>query len=78
MTSFLVDIFRSPDPERDGRTITVAEMLDKAKTRVETEFKEDKLLAGQAAGGDWGDLLRARPDPGNDWNSLRVIVRHDA
>ena len=39
VTDFLVEIFHSPDPERDGRTITVADMLDKAKTRVETEFR---------------------------------------
>ena len=34
VTDFLVEIFRSPDPERDGRTITVAEMLNKAGTRI--------------------------------------------
>ena len=50
VTNFLVDIFRSPDPERDGRTITVAEMLDKAKTQVETEFKEDKVLQAKLLG----------------------------
>ncbi len=47
VTEFLVEIFRSPDPYCDGRTITVAEMLDKAKTRVETEFQEDRLLQGK-------------------------------
>ena len=44
VTRFLVEIFRSPDPEQDGRKITVAEMLDKAKSRVETEFTDDRLL----------------------------------
>ncbi len=50
VTSFLVDIFRSPDPERDGRTITVAEMLDKAGTRAETEFKEAPRLRAELLG----------------------------
>ncbi len=31
VTDFLVEILRSPDPERDGRTITVVELLDRAK-----------------------------------------------
>jgi hypothetical protein len=44
VTNSWSSIFRSPDPERDGRTITVAEMLDKAKMRVETEFQDDRLL----------------------------------
>ena len=44
VTKFLVDIFRSPDPERDGRTVTAAEVLDKAKAQVETEFKDDEVL----------------------------------
>ena len=50
VTDFLVEIFRSPDPEQDGRTITVVEMLDKAKVRVETEFKEDRLLQAKLLG----------------------------
>jgi len=59
VTNFLVDIFRSPDPERDGRTITVAEMLDKAKARVEMEFKDDPLLQAkllEAIGETYGGL----------------------
>ena len=42
VTKFLVDAFRSPDPTRDGRAITVAEMLDQAVTRVEQEFAQDR------------------------------------
>ena len=30
VTAFLVHGFRSPDPARDGRTITIAEILDRA------------------------------------------------
>lgn len=41
VSKFLTEVFASPDPERDGRTITVAESLDKAVGRLETE------LAGQ-------------------------------
>ncbi|MBM4089897.1 MAG: serine/threonine protein kinase [Planctomycetes bacterium] len=44
---YLVEVFRSPDPERDGRTITVAEVLDQARSRVEEEFREDRVLQGQ-------------------------------
>ncbi len=50
VTDFLVEIFRSPDPERDGRTITVAEMLGQAQTRVETEFRTDSLLQAKLLG----------------------------
>ena len=50
VTDFLVEIFRSPDPERDGRTITVAETLGQAKMRVETEFPEDPPLQAKLLG----------------------------
>ena len=50
VTDFLVEAFRSPDPERDGRTITVAEMLGKAKTSVETEFSADPVLQAKLLG----------------------------
>jgi serine/threonine protein kinase len=53
ISNFLTSAFQSPDPARDGRTITVAEMLDKAKTRVETEFKDDKLLQAKLLGAIW-------------------------
>ncbi len=47
VTKFLVDTFRSPDPECDGRTITVAEMLDQAKKRAEEEFQEEPVLRAE-------------------------------
>jgi serine/threonine protein kinase len=31
---YLVEAFRSPDPERDGRTVTVAEVLDRAVEKL--------------------------------------------
>ncbi len=43
ISTFITEVFRSPDPARDGRTITVAETLDKASEKLETE------LAGQPA-----------------------------
>ena len=36
ISQFFVKIFRSPEPTRDGRTITVAEMLDRASVELET------------------------------------------
>jgi len=38
ISTFLNDVFQSPDPSRDGRTITVAETLDKAVKKLETSF----------------------------------------
>jgi eukaryotic-like serine/threonine-protein kinase len=38
ISKFLTDVFQSPDPERDGRTITVAETLSNATKRLETEL----------------------------------------
>ncbi|HEY5914291.1 MAG TPA: tetratricopeptide repeat protein [Verrucomicrobiae bacterium] len=43
ITKFLTGVFQSPDPARDGRTITVAEALDKAVKDL------DSNLAGQPA-----------------------------
>ncbi len=43
ISAFMGEIFRSPDPTRDGRIITVAETLDKAAKNVEID------LAGQPA-----------------------------
>ena len=40
VAAFLVEVFESPDPERDGRTITVAEMLDRAVERLKTELQD--------------------------------------
>jgi serine/threonine protein kinase len=41
ISKFMTEVFQSPDPERDGRTITVAETLGSAARKLETE------LAGQ-------------------------------
>ncbi|MFO1484721.1 MAG: serine/threonine-protein kinase [Verrucomicrobiaceae bacterium] len=38
ITTFLVDAFQSPDPARDGRTITVAETLDHAAKQLESDL----------------------------------------
>ncbi len=35
VTQFLVDAFRSPDPNRNGRNITVAEILERAESKAE-------------------------------------------
>jgi tetratricopeptide (TPR) repeat protein len=45
VTDFLVDAFRSPDPDRDGRTITVAEVLDRAEKRLDG-LAEQPLVRG--------------------------------
>ena len=38
ISKFLTDVFQSPDPARDGRTITVAETLGAAAKKLETEL----------------------------------------
>lgn len=38
ISTFLIEIFQTPDPERDGHTITVAETLDKAAQKLETNL----------------------------------------
>jgi tetratricopeptide (TPR) repeat protein len=43
VTKFLVDAFASPDPDRDGRTITVAEVLDRAEKRLEKELLDQPV-----------------------------------
>ncbi len=35
LSTFLIDVFRSPDPALDGRTITVAETLDRAAHKLQ-------------------------------------------
>lgn len=37
ISSFLAEVFRSPDPARDGRTITVAETLVRSAKKLETD-----------------------------------------
>jgi hypothetical protein len=38
ISKFLTEVFQSPDPERDGRTITVAEALGAAAKKLETDL----------------------------------------
>ena len=40
ISEFMVGVFQSPDPARDGRTITVAEMLNAAAKRLETDLAD--------------------------------------
>lgn len=40
ISTFLTEVFQSPDPERDGRTITVAETLDTAAKQLETKLND--------------------------------------
>lgn len=53
VTDFLAEVFRSPDPARDGRTVTVAETLDAAVTKLDKDFaaqpeRHTKLLIALA------------------------------
>ena len=38
ISSFLTEVFQSPDPARDGRAITVAETLDRAVKKLDTDL----------------------------------------
>ena len=38
VSTYLTEIFQSPDPERDGSTITVAEALDRAAKKLDAEL----------------------------------------
>ncbi|MFN0130462.1 MAG: protein kinase domain-containing protein [Verrucomicrobiales bacterium] len=38
VSKFLTEVFKSPDPARDGRTVAVAEMLDRAANALDTDF----------------------------------------
>jgi len=54
ISQFLQQIFQSPDPEKDGRTTTVAESLDRAVKKLETDMADQperrtKLQATLAA-----------------------------
>jgi tetratricopeptide (TPR) repeat protein len=43
ITKFLTGVFQSPDPARDGRTITVVETLDRAVTNLNAELANQPL-----------------------------------
>ena len=38
ISTFLTEVFRSPNPRRDGRTVTVAETLDRATRQLDTDL----------------------------------------
>jgi eukaryotic-like serine/threonine-protein kinase len=44
ISDFLINAFRSPDPARDGRTVTMAELLDRAVKDVKREFADDQRM----------------------------------
>jgi serine/threonine protein kinase/DNA-binding SARP family transcriptional activator len=43
VTAFLTETFQSPDPARDGRTITVAETLGKAAEKLNSELADQPV-----------------------------------
>jgi tetratricopeptide (TPR) repeat protein len=43
---FLVEVFRSPDPDLDGRQIKVAAILDRASQRLDQEFRGSEATRG--------------------------------
>jgi serine/threonine protein kinase len=45
VTKFLVSAFESPDPQRDGRTITVAEVLDRAEKQLDADLAAQPLTS---------------------------------
>jgi serine/threonine protein kinase len=69
ISKFLTEVFQSPDPTRDGRTITVAQTLDKATKKLETDLADQpgrraKLQATlantYASLSIWGEATRLR------------------
>ena len=46
---FLVEALRSPDPELDGRKITVAELLDRAVSTLDAKFPDNPLAQAELA-----------------------------
>src|ERR1017187_10334361 len=47
VSKFMMRVFQSPDPERDGRTITVAETLDRAVTNLDRDLGAQPALRAQ-------------------------------
>ncbi len=43
VTQFLVEAFRSPDPDKDGRTVTVVEVLDRAVAELKSRETIDPI-----------------------------------
>ena len=59
ISRFLVDVFQSPDPKRDGRTIKVVELLDNAAKKLEADLAAQpaKRTELQATLGETYDAL---------------------
>jgi eukaryotic-like serine/threonine-protein kinase len=77
VSSFLVSAFRSPDPYKDGRTITIAEVLDRAAKDVQERFADDPLTKSallDAIGASYSSLglYRAAVPILEDARQLRV------
>jgi tetratricopeptide (TPR) repeat protein len=47
ISSFLTEVFQSPDPARDGRTVSVAETLDRAVQRLNTTLSNQPAQRAQ-------------------------------
>jgi eukaryotic-like serine/threonine-protein kinase len=47
VSKYLVDVFRSPDPSKDGREIKVADLLERAEPRLTSEFAGDAVTRGR-------------------------------
>ena len=47
VSKFMLGVFQSPDPARDGRTITVAEKLDRAVTNLDRDLAAQPALRAQ-------------------------------
>jgi tetratricopeptide (TPR) repeat protein len=47
IAQYLHDAFRSPNPQRDGRSISVAEILDRAAARLEHDFADQPILRAE-------------------------------
>jgi tetratricopeptide (TPR) repeat protein len=46
VSTFLVDAFRSPDPENTGREVKVADVLDRASAQLDKEFAGSRATKG--------------------------------
>jgi serine/threonine protein kinase len=47
ISAFLTEVFQSPDPARDGRSVTVAETLDTAARRLESDLTAEPARRAQ-------------------------------
>ncbi len=49
VSEFLTDAFRSPDPSLDGRTVQVADLLDRAAIQLDQEFTGSQETQGRSS-----------------------------